>query len=93
MAAAPKKSNKRRKRAASTGGNGPAGQQDYAGVSKSAFRWVAHGVVCLLWTLADQTRTHRVLNAVKLREEYHAQKKRRAEEEAQAGKAGNKVLL
>jgi hypothetical protein len=33
----------------------------------------------------------RVLNAVKLREEYHAQKKRRAEEEAQAGKAGNKV--
>ncbi|KAG0658043.1 hypothetical protein C6P46_006104 [Rhodotorula mucilaginosa] len=32
----------------------------------------------------------RVLNAVKLREEYHAQKKRRAEEEAQAGKAGNK---
>lgn len=33
----------------------------------------------------------RVLNAVKLREEYHAQKKRRAEEEAQAGKAANKV--
>ncbi|GAA5861591.1 hypothetical protein JCM3774_002638 [Rhodotorula dairenensis] len=70
VTAAPK-NNKRRKRAASTGSKGAAGgAQDYAGVSKSAFR---------------------VLNAVKLREEYHAQKKRRAEEQAKADKAGNKL--
>ncbi|GAA5989716.1 hypothetical protein JCM10908_000605 [Rhodotorula pacifica] len=67
-AAAPK-NNKRRKRAASTGGNSAAGSQDYAGMSKSAFR---------------------ILNAVKLREDYHAQKKARAEEQAKADKAANK---